>query len=167
MEVTKSWLLAVPPEFKTPVDFKRALAAAVLATVSREIELGFPSQGCSLLAQTRRMARSHLEGYPHLRQFANYQVHQRVCTKKKTPARSRQSPARACGVSRVGPTASTPCPGRSVLPGKPHTRSKSGLVVELTDLAPQVFHETATALLARLPPQHRRSTSGKGSGGNV
>ena len=55
------------------------------------------------------MARSHLEGYPHLRKFANYQVHQRVCTKKKTPAGSRQNPAHACRVSKVGPTASTPC----------------------------------------------------------
>ena len=36
----KSWVLAVPPEFRTPVDFKLTLAAAVLATVSGEIELG-------------------------------------------------------------------------------------------------------------------------------
>ena len=40
------------------------------------------------------------------------------------------------------------------------------LVAELSDLAPQVFHETATVLLARLPLQHRRPTSGKGSGGS-
>ena len=35
------------------------------------------------------------------------------------------------------------------------------LVAELSDLAPQVFHETAKALLVRLPHQHRRPTSGK------
>ena len=35
------------------------------------------------------------------------------------------------------------------------------LVAELSDLAPQVFHETATVFLARLPSQHRRPTSGK------
>ena len=161
------------------------------------------------------MARSHLEGYPHLRKFANYQVHQRVCTKKKTPAGSRQSPARACRVSRVGPTASTPCSRlerrlsftlagfrgggaigyflrcrdvpalrrrwrwysektleRYVQEGMYYLESLSlptraaNLVAELTDLAPQVFHETAAALLARLPLQHRRSTSGKGRGGS-
>ena len=50
--------------------------------------------------------------YPHLRKFfANYQVPQRVWnfwrtrTKNETPAGSRQSPARARRVSRVGPTA--------------------------------------------------------------
>ena len=43
---------------------------------------------------------------------------------------------------------------------------QEGVVAELSDLAPQVFHETATASHARLPPQHRRPTSGKGSGGS-
>ena len=42
----------------------------------------------------------------------------------------------------------------------------ANLVAELSDLAPQVFHETATASLARFPLQHRRSQSGKGSGGS-
>ena len=41
----KSWFLAVPPEFRAPVDFKLALAASVLATVSGEIELGLSSVG--------------------------------------------------------------------------------------------------------------------------
>ena len=35
----------------------------------------------------------------------------------------------------------------------------ANLVAELSDLAPQVFHETATASLARLP-QHRRPAFG-------
>ena len=41
----KSWLLAVPTEFRTPVDFELALASAVLATVSGEIELGLSFVG--------------------------------------------------------------------------------------------------------------------------
>ena len=40
------------------------------------------------------------------------------------------------------------------------------LVAELSDLAPQVFHGTAAVLIARLPPQHRRPTFGKGGGGS-
>ena len=40
------------------------------------------------------------------------------------------------------------------------------LVTDLSNLAPQVFHDVATALFARLPPQHRRLMSGKGSGGS-
>ena len=54
---------------------------------------------------------------------------------------------------------------KGVLSGKP-LPSDSELVAELSDLAPQVFHETATNLIARLPPQHRRKTFGKGSGGS-
>ena len=37
------------------------------------------------------------------------------------------------------------------------------LVTDLSNLAPQVCHDAATALFARLPLQHRRSTSGKRS----
>ena len=40
------------------------------------------------------------------------------------------------------------------------------LVADLSNLALSVVHDTATTLLARLPPQHRRSMSGKGSGGS-
>ena len=40
------------------------------------------------------------------------------------------------------------------------------LVTDLSNLAPQVFHDAATTLFARLPHQHRRSMSGKGSGGS-
>ena len=38
------------------------------------------------------------------------------------------------------------------------------LVTDLSKLTPQVFHDAATALFARLPLQHRRSMSGKGCG---
>ena len=41
------------------------------------------------------------------------------------------------------------------------------LMTDLLNLAPQVFHDAATALFARLPPQHRRLLSGNGSGGSV
>ena len=34
------------------------------------------------------------------------------------------------------------------------------LVTDLSNLAPQVFHDAATALFARLQPQHRRLMSG-------
>ena len=37
------------------------------------------------------------------------------------------------------------------------------LVTDLSNVAPQVFHDAATALFARLPLQHRRFMSGKGS----
>ena len=70
----KSWLQAVPPEFRTPVDFKLPLAAVVLATVSGEIELGLSFVGMFHFLLRRRMARSHLEGYSHLPKFADYQV---------------------------------------------------------------------------------------------
>ena len=40
------------------------------------------------------------------------------------------------------------------------------LVVDPWNLVPQVFRIMATALFARLPLQHRRSASGKGSGGS-
>ena len=40
------------------------------------------------------------------------------------------------------------------------------LVADPSNLAPSVVQDTATALFARLPRQHRRSMSGKGSGGS-
>ena len=40
------------------------------------------------------------------------------------------------------------------------------LVTDLSNLAPQVFHDAITALFARLPLQHRRLMSGNGSGGS-
>ena len=40
----------------------------------------------------------------------------------------------------------------------------SELVTDLSNLAPQVFHDAATAPFARLPPQHLLLMSGKGSG---
>ena len=40
------------------------------------------------------------------------------------------------------------------------------LVADLSNLAPSLVHDTATALFVRLPPQHRRPLSGKGSGGS-
>ena len=39
------------------------------------------------------------------------------------------------------------------------------LVTDLSNLAPPVFHDAATALFAR-PPHHRRLMSGKGCGGS-
>ena len=84
-------LRAVPPEFRTPVDFKLALAAA------GENELGLSFVGMfHFLLKPGEWREVH---------FANYQVPQRVWnswrtrTKNKTPAGSRQSPARARGVS--------------------------------------------------------------------
>ena len=41
------------------------------------------------------------------------------------------------------------------------------MVADLSNMAPSVVHDTATALFARLPPQHRRPLSGKGSGVRV
>ena len=40
------------------------------------------------------------------------------------------------------------------------------LVADPSNLAPSVVHDTATALFARLPPQHRRPKSGRGGGGS-
>ena len=40
------------------------------------------------------------------------------------------------------------------------------LLADPSNLALSVVHETATALFAHLPPQHRRPMSGKGSGGS-
>ena len=54
---------------------------------------------------------SHLEGYSHIRKKPNYQEPKRIWNssrarmKNKTPAGSRQSPARTRRVSGVGPTA--------------------------------------------------------------
>ena len=39
-------------------------------------------------------------------------------------------------------------------------------VADPSNLAPSAVHNTATALFARLPLQHRRPTIGKGSGGS-
>ena len=38
------------------------------------------------------------------------------------------------------------------------------LLADPSNLAPSVVHDTATALFARLPPQHHRPMSGKGGG---
>ena len=237
----KSWLLAVPPEFRTPVNFKIALAAAVLATVSGAIELGPSFVGMFHFLLRRGEWREVT--------WSDYQVHPtslefRACAPPKRDANRFPPKSSTCsssvqvwpscsklfnfvlrllaaslslvwlsakdarfqavlrrlglvdspftlagflgsggtdhffrcrdipGLRRRGRWSSEKTPERYVQEGVHYLESLSfpthvvEWVAELSNFAPQLSDETATALLARLPPQHLRQTSGKGSGGS-
>ena len=164
----KSWLLAVPPEFRTFVDFKLALAAAVFATVPGENET--PAGSRQSPARARRVSGGvSLCSGSGAQHDADFQAVPRRLGLINSPftlagfrgggatdyfLRCRYAPA----LRRRGRWSSEKTVERYVQEGVYFLESLSfptraaNLMAELSDLAPQVFHETATALFARLPP---------------